>query len=606
MHGWSSFKFVRMRMIKIVDLDKAIEEELIVFDIKDTIIMVGAGVSIMKPTGLPGGKQLTLYCMEKALGSTSSEKIQRVWKAVLDQLPISYGANYECPRLEVLLDNINKNDRLFLQKAHIFLYGFLGFSEQKSNENHYLLAKCVEKGSLVLTVNFDTCIENVWGQVLYTTYRNQYPYVSTENGKGVYHLHGVAMKGETVEYDMGATLESVKNGVDPVFATYLKKELSENKWMIFVGYSGSDFFDWDPFFNSLDTEANAIFFLHGSPGEDEIKKAQKHIGGFRNAYIITGDTTKFLKYISGEGQNVFENVEHNSKNWESYFENIIYDRGVLQEFIRKLNVIRLSNQMGVGIEIVDSEYYEDLNEVIEFISERDITYLFGSQTDMSATAVADVNSTISKLKNTKKQEAKKLEKKMHQLNYQIKNARKNIIAPVVVSGNITLDRLYMLVEKGEISPYNFNSATVYAMNRHAKMWIRKWIRVGHRKEIITELRRIQLGLERMLQLPFYQYMYISYYITLLKLDNLICAILYPEKDNEIRENVMLQLALEINSITQIKKIYMNYCRKELILFRMDGKLSHCKRALAHLRLINKISQISGAEKITIAEILAVK
>ena len=68
-------------------------------------------------------------------------------------------------------------------------------------------------GSLVLTTNFDTCIENSKGVGLRFENRNGCSYVAADGGAGVFHLHGVAVQTEELSYTLGATLENVKEGV---------------------------------------------------------------------------------------------------------------------------------------------------------------------------------------------------------------------------------------------------------------------------------------------------------------------------------------------------------------------------------------------------------
>ncbi len=577
--------------------------KLLAFHPEKTIILAGAGISMKEPALLPGGKDLTEFCLKMAVGEDAAKRIQGIWREVSKMVAENSGFVYPFMRLEIILDNVNKMERMI--EGPRLLDGFIRFSERPGNVNHRLLYRLAQKKSIVLTTNFDTCIENSGGTEKWLEYRHGCSFVTATDGTGVYHLHGVAAQTEDLRYTLGATLENIKDGIDPLLARYLVYKLEQSYDVIFVGYSGSDFFDILPFFESLnlESESRAIFFLHGTPDERERERAERYIRGFKHRYILCGDTTEFLAGICPNGEwdesaecGGIEEAGGNggSDDWKKAFQRIIDSRSAQQQaVIRGQHLIRLTNQIGIRMDMVDDSWMDTLQCVTGFLKTQNLEQLFGSRPDISATILADLESTVEVMEALYPKEMSVIGREARGLWDEVMRIRKNMISPSVAAGSMTIERLFQIVEKGEVSPYNFNSATVYAMNRFAKASIRQWLHDENDVENNQRLDRLERGLRIMMGMPYHKYMYMSYYVTLLKLDSLILAIRRPDEDNFENERRMFELVLEISNIGQLLKVYLNCFRKNRLLYQIKGEERYFLQAEAFYGIFERIAQITG-------------
>lgn len=108
--------------------------------------------------------------------------------------------------------------------------------DRPPNTLHRFFAGHLALGGRHITANFDTCIEAC-------------------GGSGVEHFHGSFADGDDA---LGATLARVQRGF-PIDITQRMRELlsAPTAMLVFVGYSGSDAFDVEPFLRGLDADALA-------------------------------------------------------------------------------------------------------------------------------------------------------------------------------------------------------------------------------------------------------------------------------------------------------------------------------------------------------------
>jgi hypothetical protein len=185
----------------------------------------GAGLSIDDPTNGPKGNTLTERAIVEYMApSTSSELVQPY-----RDLEIAHAEAR--PRLETVLE------------ALFNVYGPVGLSDVLSdplnappNRHHRLMARHVAAGGWHVTANFDTCIERAAGPL---------PALALER---VVHIHGAVEAGRSVE-PLGARLRAIENGLPDAVAKQLDHVLGQEEIevVVFLGYSGSDFFDVTPY-----------------------------------------------------------------------------------------------------------------------------------------------------------------------------------------------------------------------------------------------------------------------------------------------------------------------------------------------------------------------
>lgn len=309
-----------------------VELKELTFSPKKVVVIAGAGVSVY--SGLPLGPSLTEFIIELACGSDVCIKILELWRncnEAVKRIDPSY--DMPLPRLEIICNCINELD-IALNRQSI-LKGFHSFSSTKikPNKNHSYLAQLVYEGSNILTTNFDFGIENAYEMQFKKKLKRDKKflipvYKSNDHEGAIYHLHGTCDDIDT----LGATISKVKEGLDQEIAKVLTKILNNCCLFVAVGYGAADNFDINPFFSSLklnSTERTMKYVSHKGTGNPLPKSLNDFKKPFSKSYIITEDTTEFLKTLcySLKIQNKgFPNQKEYKKvpiffDWEKEFKN---------------------------------------------------------------------------------------------------------------------------------------------------------------------------------------------------------------------------------------------------------------------------------------------
>ncbi len=236
--------------------------DLITPDSKLTFL-VGAGCSIDPPSCLPAGPAMMNAIIDYTCAESEIEKIKK-----LDQL-----------RFEALVEIIR--DRLDPDLKIIDFYGLC----DKPNIQHSFLAEMIKKGHFVMTTNFDFLIEQallqsdvskedikvVITKADFEKFNN--PNELFEQGKKtVYKIHGSTkniISGEKTKDSLVATIQafgSNKEGenifqIEP-FKRLLFDNISNERSLVVIGYSGSDDFDVVPTLKVLENLKNVIWINH--------------------------------------------------------------------------------------------------------------------------------------------------------------------------------------------------------------------------------------------------------------------------------------------------------------------------------------------------------
>jgi len=225
--------------------------------------LVGAGCSIDRPSCLPAGPAMMNAIIDYTCAESEIEKVKK-----LDQL-----------RFEALVEIIR--DRLDPDLKIIDFYGLC----DKPNIQHFFLAEMIKKGHFVMTTNFDFLIEQallqsnvskddikvVITKADFEKFNN--PNELFEQGKKtVYKIHGSTkniISGEKTKDSLVATIQafgSNKEGenifqIEP-FKRILFDNISNERSLVVIGYSGSDDFDVVPTLKVLENLKNVIWINH--------------------------------------------------------------------------------------------------------------------------------------------------------------------------------------------------------------------------------------------------------------------------------------------------------------------------------------------------------
>lgn len=205
-------------------------------------IVVGAGISMDAPTGLPNGVALTQAVLKHMLSEDAAKEILSVFEQCA---PILVRA---IPRLEHVLDKTCNS----LEGEEILRAGnpreiLRLFSGKPSNANHRGIADyLLSNRGWCITTNFDDCIERASGykipvHVMNATH-SDVDLLHAEFGTdwGLIKLHGTIENGVDA---LAATLADLQLGLPPPMRDLLNRVMDEVDAFIVAGYSGTDHFD---------------------------------------------------------------------------------------------------------------------------------------------------------------------------------------------------------------------------------------------------------------------------------------------------------------------------------------------------------------------------
>ncbi|MFX1534410.1 MAG: tetratricopeptide repeat protein [Promethearchaeota archaeon] len=262
-------------------------KDLFTEDAKLTFL-VGAGCSVDAPSCLPAGRNM----MEAIVKYTCAEsEIKKILE--LEDL-----------RFEALVEII----RDFLDPL-LKIIDFYGMSD-KANLQHYFMAEMIKKGHFVITTNFDFLIEHallhsnvskddIVPVITKKDFQNyQDPNEQVEKGKkAIYKIHGSTRNIITEEITRESLITTIqafgsnKEGNNVFQLEAFKQPLFENitndRSLVVMGYSGSDDFDIVPTLKVLKNLRNLIWINYSK----SVKMGEEKI------YEINASTVQLLNKI---------------------------------------------------------------------------------------------------------------------------------------------------------------------------------------------------------------------------------------------------------------------------------------------------------------------
>lgn len=185
-----------------------------------TVFWSGAGISVDPPTSAPKATELVARAFEHCFDAGTANVIAGYYRRL--DVPRSDLR----PRLETVLDVVNR-----IHGDGTLRDLLSDLAVRPPNPLHRFFAAHLLAGGRHVTTNFDTCIETAASRPV-----------------PVVHVHGSLAGG-----DLGATLARIERGlpIDTREAVMRVLSARDTRLVVFVGYSGSDFFDVDPFLRAL-------------------------------------------------------------------------------------------------------------------------------------------------------------------------------------------------------------------------------------------------------------------------------------------------------------------------------------------------------------------
>lgn len=188
-------------------------------------VWTGAGVSTDAPAALPLGDSLTRAVIRSLCGSHALSAVEtELARAAMED---SSGRPKSLPRLEWVLEHAHRvvgNDALRPLKV---------LASPDFNDLHVTFAHHLAEGGDHITVNLDPCIENAG------------------SAHGLLAVQPVYLHGSVTQHCPSELLvRSGQLGVGLSSSQKLavRSALGSSELLVFLGYSGRDYFDVDPFF----------------------------------------------------------------------------------------------------------------------------------------------------------------------------------------------------------------------------------------------------------------------------------------------------------------------------------------------------------------------
>lgn len=561
-----------------------------VIDPRKTVFWVGAGVSRLTPCNLPLGNELTDAYLDAMLGKEYAEQLIALWNNHIPSIresiqngcwheaashrtytieDVKHGMARERPRLEFIIGEMNKLDQEFRgirfhkaenRKAYArqsSIQALAHFADAEPNIYHDWIAEFVKAGSLVVTSNFDTCIEKALGvdkallnaPVLVDGVKA----IDCGNGQHVYHFHGVATDRD-IEKNLGATINNVSKGLSEAFQNKLKQCFQAGCDIIFLGYSGSDFFDVQPFFQELQENhypGKAIYLHYCQTADDCVRESGREksyqylLNPFEQQIICYGATETFFKRMGlGAGIGCSKTPSKIPGTAYAHMQEALrqttlhLDPGQVEKF-QFLNMLRLLSQLNISLNWFYPDWVEQLEEIYEDWKNDAPDQMTLQKMAQPAGQMNDriIDDIFYNNWHSRKNAYRRIIQELKPLVAKWNRSHQTELSPYMGWGHSApadLIESYVtqtchILECGSGGPAQEHverSTVHYLCGRQTKKLFIKWaLLVFSRPKIERELKALLGHIDRLLAYPFNHFLYRTYYLSLCRQHNAICAIL---------------------------------------------------------------------------------
>lgn len=316
------------------------------------LIICGAGISQNEPSCLPSGRALMKFYISHSCGELVYENLIETTKSISTYLD----RDIELPRLETIIGSINSLDvdRSFREPSRQkMINGFSAFENVLPNENHRLLAQLFCENHVIITFNFDVCIEaalkNSFAIETITMKKNGVMLSSDRFGNQLYHLHGSCKEINS----LGATISQITKGIPEKFGSEFERIIEHVNEIIFLGYSFSDYFDFIPFLQSeqIILKSKKLTCINHLGYDKTLERKLKHLFPKLSFEVLTEDTLSFLRKLCDCEEDHQELVS--KFDWEDAFKKVIGN--LYSEEDRYTNITQVGRSIGLMPTIMTKE-----------------------------------------------------------------------------------------------------------------------------------------------------------------------------------------------------------------------------------------------------------
>lgn len=248
------------------------------------VVWPGAGISA--DSGVPVGNSLTDYIIARTYSTLEPRFKRDVVAEIKWVYQRIFGDDRPFPRLEFVMGKL----RTVLGEGPFNTLMSL-FADFSPNSAHKQLASWANDGVTIITPNFDKLIETAGAPA-----------------EQVHHYHRTYD-----DEDVGVTINAIAQGFVPDWDDRLRRLLHESECVLFIGYSGSDFYDVERVFAESDEGVfrEAIWLDHQNGKEIfEARAIPERLMPYQHAFrefrLFKGDTRKLFSD---------EDAQPNSTKW---------------------------------------------------------------------------------------------------------------------------------------------------------------------------------------------------------------------------------------------------------------------------------------------------
>jgi len=237
---------------------------------QEVLFWTGAGISVPGPSSLPTGWELTERAFRSffepdALATILGYHARAGWftGGLCDEDVLR---SARLPRLETVL---GVAERHFAKQTGEILGDVV---DAQPNWYHEFFAHHIAAGGRHITANFDTCIEKASAHLLSGRTRPQPAAGRSASASTphpmIEHFHQF-LDASTSAGELGSTLARIQGGFGEDLRDRILRAVETARSVVFVGYSGSDFFDVDVAFADLRAGAldgTSVYWIAHSAG----------------------------------------------------------------------------------------------------------------------------------------------------------------------------------------------------------------------------------------------------------------------------------------------------------------------------------------------------
>lgn len=230
-------------------------------------------------------------------------------------------------RLETVIGILKKfEEGVAVELEGSYLDNFSKFDDALPNFNHFSLAKLIRNGAVVVTTNYDSCIQKAYSKLFQAEMTQRkiseriYCYEGDEGGK-LYCIHGIAKEPNS----LGISLETINNTLTGEFKECIEAKYKSDSLFLFLGYGCADDFDVNCMFKEIEDSGKSstglcVVYPSEKGNQGPTVKQIEMINHFRKSlYVIDTANAFFEKQYGFKYDDIYCKYQPENDWWSRDF-----------------------------------------------------------------------------------------------------------------------------------------------------------------------------------------------------------------------------------------------------------------------------------------------